>query len=735
MKTKVNKLFLSILCVVMVPIYSAEGQPQQVDASLAAKEAANKLAVCINNDTCKNSDDLEQFTNACRSTVGCVDYLENSEQGNSKLNAYLKSKGIATTGQTGGAAVAGGFDITEQNNIAFVEKRLARDIKLNKQAFSSDHRRQGAGKTIYPGTSQFIACQQAFITATGQNSLKEVYSTKLSEEQLRDVLGIFAADNFNFDDENSSDPEKLKQILSQKTADDINSTLEKAYSFAKTQVRDCLMMFGTVEENFSTSNKRYTDNDYRKENSQKSWDGRIECKTSGLETIDYDECLTVLNLYNGAKVVFEGNNALQQLQAQDFAYEKQMELMQTDMTKVDSSTKALEVQKEGLGEQKDMAETRRALLVAKIIALEAAAQKMPDPEAAVGLCAKYDVSSAGKIYPSIALLDSNEFILKPRPSQISLGGIGNLGGDSTTNNGQCSMSFNGVNTKHDILANQSVKTTVHAIAVEAGVDVAKETVAINMLEKQEGMLQSVIDKVNDTEVLDLPEGFSTQEELMQYCSYNPSASECVGLGTTFATQIGSGGSISFGGEFGSNTADLSADSNDTSAISTDDDEVTKKDMATSKAVNSVDKGNGLAENKAAKAKVQNLGFASPNSSGGGAGASAPGLSGGGSGTNSAVAGGSAGRKLASASYSGGGRSLSFSGGTGSRNKAASKDGNPFADMLKKNGSGSGDINFRDLASKGQISGKNANIFERISSKYNEVDKKNLLLKYEVVDKN
>lgn len=702
------------------------------------------LALNLNHAFADAQQDLARLENELR--IAKESYNRDCTGANREDSCLEKSKQIAEqesnigklkseTSQASNNASQEGApkcDAEDSETMTSISKKVYELFKISNSTFTSRDRGASLSLSTLPGTTMFKTCQK--VLKSSGTSIDQIYSgqnpSNLNNEQLNNIVDSFAGDLLSdaFDEVEPNDSqktirEKLCKISKEKTLKNISGAYEEAIALTK----NCLLFYSTAGENFDNE-KKYKEDNYKKpDTAHKSWDGRISCKLSGPETIDFDECLNILNAYNGAKVVFEGTNAVQQLQAQDFMYEQQMKLMQTDTTDLDSATVGLESQKDGLKKQENMAETRRALLIAKIALLEGLVSKIPKSEDVINKCngARFAGGNTVDVFNKSVTYVTN-FL-----NEIKANGVVNF---ENASKDLCESSLFSPASSQDILANQGVATTVHAIAAEAGVDVVKESVAIDQFGKQQNMIDGVINKVKGAEVVDLPEGFTTQEELMKYCELNPTAGECVGF-SGFSTQVGAGNGISMNGNFGTNSDDNLAieDSSGVNSATGEGENLTKADIPTSTVIGGIDKGAGFADATPGKAKVENAGFASPTGGGGAGGASAPGLSGGASGGQAGPAGGNS-PSSSKIAYSGGSRSLSFSGGRGNSKKSSSKDGNPFSEMFGKKTAANDVLNFRDLASKGEIGGKKGNIFEQISRQYNKVDKEDKLLKYDFVDK-
>jgi len=611
------------------------------------------------------------------------------------------------------ASQATSTTVNQATSTAVNQEKMTRD-KL-REFILNQGKKLDRSEIIAHGTKQFRECQSAYKAASnGNEDWNSMYSSGAAPTNLTTTT-------FN----------KMVVILAGAELKD-NSSIsnDDLVKVAAKKARACAMFAFTAGENF-TNEKKWKEEEYKPNAAvQKSFDGRIKCTNTGPETIDFDDCMNVLNAYNGSQIVQTGNDAIQQFRVQSYQTDQQLKMMNANPIEEDTSTLALKTQKDGIDKMQGMAEERRALQAAKLALMISLAKQMPQNADAIDLCAT-NKSSDGMIDSLLGQVLTAPIEGTGGASLAQLSNTTPAGFKSAQE--ECQLSFN-LATAHGILQNQSAISTAYAIAAEAGVEVAKEQVAVTMLGKQKKLLGSIIDKVEDAEVMDLPDGFASQEELMNFCDLNPLAVECNGLGTGFTTHIGGSGAISINGSIGTNSADSRND--DSNAIDVGDGTsnaiIDPSDIATSTVGGSVDKASGFVDPAAARAKVSSAQVSGAGAGGGGS-ASASGLSGG-SGGNGATPNSGSRYKSPKISYSGGGRSLSFSGGSGAKRSSNSKDaGNPFAKMFAKNKDGSNVINFRDLASQG-IGGKSGNIFERITNKYSEVNKKDRLLKYSTVDK-
>lgn len=481
--------------------------------------------------------------------------------------------------------------------------------------------------------------------------------------------------------------------------------LDVKIGIALNKVLACVQVAAAFGENLKEG--RDKEDPYLKPDKITSADGRISCELTGLETLDYDECSTLISTHNISQVGKVANTTIQTVQAQNFNSDQQQKLMNADATS-NVTTLALRSQKEGIDKQQDMAEERRAVEAARLAAIGVASKNIPTSDDYFEdskLCA----DPVGATITEMAQLANNG--IKNETLNIDT--------DTTCRDNYAEFAF------HE---NKEAKTAGYLIASEAVIDVAKETMVVSQLGKQKRMINSAIGKIEGMAVMKLPEDFFSNEDVyMQFCTANPTHAEC---------QAGFGGSVnvpSFGsynvGGFGTNQAYQAADSTDVTAATTaSTTDPRSAGVDTSTAVTKSGGGKGL-NTSVAGAKVTEGGAIAQ---GAGAGGSSPG---GGGGGGSSAGGDPAAQAQGAGSVAGssklgyvGGGGPSFVGGRGSSKSRKPSSTNPFSNMFKKNS----DRNLSSLNFKGQtaIGSKSDNIFQRISSAYDKANNEEKLLKYE-----
>jgi hypothetical protein len=273
--------------------------------------------------------------------------------------------------------------------------------------------------------------------------------------------------------------------------------------------------------------------------------------------------------------------------------------------------------------------------------------------------------------------------------------------------------------------------------IAIGGQAATNLLEADMLGKQADQIGSAIASVNSFNPI-APIAPGASNLMTNFCQLNPSNAQCVGGGLTRTFDANAGTNvIDFGpGGVGSiyapaNVAPIAGGGGgggSGNAIGTPNPTNT---MGTNTTVAA--KNDGLLGNSS-QAVID------PKAGGGGGGA------GGGAGGGSAAGGGGGGAPLGGAggggvqaalggrppTYSGGGGSMNMMGGFGINKPAAATadNSNPFGKLFDKNApKGDGTMNFRSPASA--LGGKNANIFEMITNRYNSVSSDKRLLEYEL----
>ena len=286
----------------------------------------------------------------------------------------------------------------------------------------------------------------------------------------------------------------------------------------------------------------------------------------------------------------------------------------------------------------------------------------------------------------------------------------------------------------NLIMNGPARDAAKAAMIQAGVDIAGNALKGNLLDKQAKRIADAAKGIKDFKPEDLPM-FQNEDALVSACEANPGGPECLELdnlrGVGFAGQ-----SFNFEGANRATTDGVSRDENGDPIVSESGDDATDRGANINKigrSTNGVKKGGGLSSVAGAASVKGGAANSAAGAGGGGGGPSSVSAPGGGGGGRGAGAGGGPRGRVSNVKFGGtGAGSLSFGGG--SRRRAKSKKvANPFAKMFgKKKGGKGGVTSFRNPAS---IGSKKGSLFNMISSRYKDVNKKKRLMEYEVTAKN
>ncbi len=466
----------------------------------------------------------------------------------------------------------------------------------------------------------------------------------------------------------------------------------------------CLQLAAAVGQNMKEG--RETEDAYSETEKLTSLDGKITCKVSGLETLDYDECSNLVLAHNAAQLGKTATATYQTISAQEFRSDQQNDLLNMDGTE-NVTTVALKAQKDGLNKQQEMAEQRRALELARLATIGEMSRQIPTSE---------------------DYFDNRKLCADPIDQAKDIASQMGVDLTSATTAALCSENF--LNGGFAFLRNGAAKRVGFRIMAEAGIDAAAETMSIEQLGKQKSMINNAIGKIEGMDTIKLPEGFFDNEEVYaQFCSVNPTHAQCQS-GYGAATNVPSFGDYNMGG-FGTNQAyQQNEDEAVVTATAASSSDPTSAGVETGTAVDKKTVASGLNGNYGSAASVSEGGQLAQGSGGGG---SSPG--GGGGGGGSSAGGDGQGQPQGTGSVNGtkglsyvGGGGPSFVGGRGTSRSRKPSSANPFKNMFNK----TKDRNLSSLNYKGKtaIGSKTGNLFDRISSAYDKANNSGNLLKYE-----
>lgn len=522
---------------------------------------------------------------------------------------------------------------------------------------------------------------------------------------------------------------------------------------------------------------------------KKSFDQRITCEAYGAETQDYKACTTFINTYDASMVAKTALNAGQGIHYQGQSMDRQSEMTRQGQTGGVDHRGVLGAQQSDIKDRAGYATQSAALDSAKLATLFTMLQAMPTRAKLKEECSANlensksiaqkrvfkphdkifqefmkalgvkDLPAAGSSLPgdlpaSESLVDAKyipkeEFIASESPTKIcslvvsSARASGGEGGSARSRSRAANASSrrNRRNSNRSqqvsmagaasLIMNDAMRSVAKQILAQTAVEAAANFMKAGMLNKQADKIDELLKKIEGYD----PSGDfvpPTNDLLAGPCAFDPSAAGCAQFDGLAARQVGFGGNtLSLGGGgFGTSGMSLDADTGLDNAATNGAGDSDRSDALgpVGSLLPGGNKAGGFESGTPGAASVKTS-AATRSNAGGSGGASAVGSTGGsaGGGSGSGAKGGqaNAGKRLGYANSSIG----RLSGGRGVGRKPASKDGgaNPFANMFKKGGPQNDTLNFRNPAGIGT---KTGNIFDQISSRYQVVQSKNLLLEYE-----
>ncbi len=593
------------------------------------------------------------------------------------------------------------------------------------------------------GTSTFNSCQRA-VQAAGDAKWDDIYIDQELRKrawQLKSEAVIFEyIDNMVKVDEEKNAFGYGNLIRNQGTASE-GGIISKSFQKGISEAGTCEALANVIKDNVDED--RHKESDYISGGEDKSFDGRIECSVRSLEVMDFDECKLMINAHNAQAIAKKGLEVTQVVRTQEQSFEAQQKAQQASQAQMygnvetdeDGSPKsaqliAYELQRDGINKQKNLANERVTFHTATAATLTSLAANMPELDDIVKLC---EVN--GQKANSKGLFDDEGGVRKELSKSfdkfISVTGS-EIKPESYDVLESCkSLAFNRVN---NFIPNKEQTPNTYAIAAEQGVDAAKALVEAKAFQKQASLIDEMIKRVQGVDTDAIAEGVLTNNQLVKFCEANPSDSQCVGLGSGAASNVFNTGNVSFTGDgFGANTtedfSETEADGNNVIEVD-DTDTISSSDIPTATKKTKTNKRGSDGAIVAAAKKTKGGAAGGGSGGGGGVNPSAAGTQAGGPGAETQESSGlTAGADRYNAKYKGGsGGNFAARGGSGLRQRGSVK--NPFKKLFNK-GKGNQVLKFRSPASIGSKSG---NLFTRISNRYDAVDSKNRLHKYQLQPK-
>jgi hypothetical protein len=527
--------------------------------------------------------------------------------------------------------------------------------------------------------------------------------------------------------------------------------------------------------------------------SKKSMDGKITCKKSGPETQDYPACAKLVNAYNTFAV---GEVAVQTVQQINFM-DTQMDT-QTDMMKdPNSPVGALKAQEKIVKKQANIANQRAAFHTAKAAALMNAYSAMPTKEQLFEQCTggnskkkagalisqykgfvafitRYSQQKFGPVIHLKFKSNASNSATHSTGSQdgpsdptknieINLTVASNFqaliindgalpaaastalkawstrpetspSGDSDEDSYAHDSCHEGIYGGANLIMNTKARDAAKAAMIQAGIDVAGNVLKANILNKQAKKIADAARGIKEFDPGELPQ-FQTEDALVTACEADPGGLACLEIENRRSIGF-AGQSFNFGETNRATTGGINRDLNNDGISSTTGSDPTARGVSPNKigrSIGSVKKGGGLTNVAGAASVKGGSANSAAGQGGGGGGPSSVSAPGGGGGGRGGAPGANA-RRVSNIKFGGtGAGSLRFGGGGGKGRRKAKKVANPFAKMFGKKKGGKGGVNsFRNPSS---IGSKKGSIFNQISIRYKDVNKKKRLIEYEVTAKN
>ncbi len=479
-------------------------------------------------------------------------------------------------------------------------------------------------------------------------------------------------------------------------ADDITTHYTETFNQFKEKT-DIIMECATLAT--IMVNVDYSDDENNKQQKDTSMDGKIICKSKGHPTQDFDSCKQLIITYN---TLMGAEKAGTDIQKRDLQLKSSEEAAKVIKNESSDYTASLNAQKNVTENQADAHRVQSSFQGAKFTTLLALYNKMPDHEDIINDCISNssDEKKLNKLFDDL----NNVFGTEPEKARRN----------------HCE--YLTYSKTKGIIMNAGAKAQARQAMMDAGVSAAKFLGMGMMLDKQASSLKDLIDGVNDFTGTEVDLSYEPNDLSIDQCAIYPATPGCEQYrinGTSGFNQPG--------------LAMLGGGQNGTYEYLNDDDDGNNSSSNGEKSINGSPDGIGsiVSDSKSSN----EFESPSPGITGKKARSPAAGTPGGGGGKVSAPGVGNASppnEKSASNqenvykpkhSYKSG-SSVSFSNGT---NKNSGKnDKNPFKDMFKKTKGKIGNIlNFRDIASS--VTG----LFQRLSKRYQAIDKRDALIKYAI----
>ena len=448
----------------------------------------------------------------------------------------------------------------------------------------------------------------------------------------------------------------------------------------------------------------------------------LVCKTMGLDTQDYPKCNQLIKLYDTFTFAKKAKQTVDVIRQDEHVFKEQDKLHEKRMNDETVGTEdVLSVQKEGLEKQKDITGENLVISAAQLASLSAIVNSMPTLKTLLSDECEPVMRSKENVYDDLFESRKKQF---KRPTM-------GWKHESLEAGPLCTQAYK---TFHNLILNTDVRDVGKSLIIQSGVelvaDFAKRAIIKDRIKGLEGAIKSI-------------EGFEpeslTEEEMesiyLRECIVNPTLPKCKNKPRKKVDGVRN--SYSFGGNnkptlVGGVVSDEKNGGNDGGSPDVDRNDAPKALGVPLPDASSLG-NNDFTAPPPSGGTYAGKGTGNPGGGGGKASSvSSPGGgTGGGDGGDGTSADSPSSTKVAYDGSGSGWKGGYTGGGNSSRTREKNGNSNPFSQLFKKKG-GTGDgsevMNFRLPASK---KGKSGSIFQRISTRYQDVSKKKQLLEYTV----
>lgn len=450
------------------------------------------------------------------------------------------------------------------------------------------------------------------------------------------------------------------------------------------------------------------------------------CTTEGVETLDYVACKKIVTFIEGATLAKQAHNTTQEFRVLDSQMDREGDLMNKKAQNGTISTAdMLGAQKDGVKDQADMANERGGFDAIKAGVLAKMITDMPSRESLVKECKKKS-PEISRGFTALAESITNPNVQAGFKSAVD---------ENVTNNPETFCNYLVNESGASLILNDEALDGFKMAMAQSATDALANFGKAAILNKQADKIEDAIGQIKSYEPPKF-DPFPTEDAMTNECIADPNAEGCIGINSPQRGEM-VGNNFTINGHNLASTDGIKLEDEDGSSGNVAGGVDNKRKLLPSSfgaSLDGVSQDNSM-EGAPAAGRLQAANSAGAAGGGGGGGGGSAAAPSGGSTKGQGEQGGkksSSGKGVKVAFNGSGGGSLAWGGGRGgSGGRKPASNGNPFDKLFnKKGGNKNGEVmNLRGPAS--QIGSKGGNIFERISTRYSDVSKKNRLLEYKV----